>query len=87
MHPPQDMEIYKMIKLIVVLLLLMCYTSVQARVTCIKTLNGRLCTDHKTGEVTVKRHYKGSGITTFTTRNKGHKQRSNGQRVMPIWTQ
>ena len=85
MHQPLDMEIYKMAKLFVVLLLLMCYTSVQARVTCIKTLNGRVCTDQKTGETTVKRHYKESGITTYTTQNKGRKQRGGGQRVMPIW--
>ena len=85
MHQRQDMRTYKMAKLIVVLLLLVCYTSVQARVTCIKTLNGRVCKKQNTGEVTVKRHYKESGITTFTTTNKGRKQRGSGQRVMPIW--
>ena len=89
MHQRQDMRTYKMAKLIVVLLLLVCYTSVQARVTCIKTLNGRVCKNQNTGEVTVKRHYKESGITTFIPIIRGHSsgQRSAIQTIRPLHSQ
>ena len=74
-----------MAKLFVVLLLLMCYTSVQARVTCVKTYKGRLCTNTNSGEISVKRHYKESGITTFTPLVRSHRgrTRSSIQTVRP----
>jgi len=78
-----------MAKLIVLLLLLVCYTSVQARVTCVKTYKGRMCTNTNTGEITVKRHYKESGITTFIPIIRGHssRQRSAIQTIRPLHSQ
>lgn len=85
MHPPQDMEIYKMAKLIVVLLLLVCYTNVQARVTCTKTYKGMLCENTQTGSWTVMRHYKESGRTTITPiiKGRGDRQRRSIQSIVP----